>query len=163
MTTVHASEPTPIGLSASDVHARQTWMALLARSQTHVLEKAWSAFGDKPEYTVLRAPEAGMVMVRARAGGEGSKFNLGEMTVTRCVVRTARGHLGHAYVAGRDKRHAMLAAVFDALMQDPEQCAQIEASLLHPIRESLNQKRSETARKVAATRVDFFTLVRGND
>ncbi len=33
-------------------------------------------------------------MVRGRAGGGGSAFNLGEMTVTRCSVRIATGQVG---------------------------------------------------------------------
>ena len=38
----------------------------------------------------------------AAAGGGGAAFNLGEMTVTRCTVRTETGFVGHAYVAGRE-------------------------------------------------------------
>lgn len=154
---------TPINAAATQVAARQSWMALLARSKLQMLENAWADLAEKPEYAVLRAPETGMVMVRARAGGNGGQFNFGEMTVTRCVVRAQQGHLGHAYVAGRDKRHAMLAAVFDALLQEPAQRERMEAQLLAPIREALAQKRDDTARKVAATRVDFFTMVRGDD
>ena len=70
-------------------------------------------------YRVLRGPEAGLVMVRGRAGGGGAPFNLGEMTATRCTVRTEAGFVGHAYVAGRNERQAELAALADALLQDP--------------------------------------------
>lgn len=147
----------------TEITARQAWMALLARGETEVLESVWEALEAKPEYAVLRAPETGMVMVRARAGGNGDQFNFGEMTVTRCVVRTHTGHMGHAYVAGCDKRHAMLAAVFDGLLQDPKTHTQFEGQLLEPIRKTLADKHQETASKVAATRVDFFTLVRGDN
>ncbi len=68
----------------------------------------------------MRGPEGGLVMVRGRAGGGGAPFNLGEMTVTRCTVRLGSGLVGHAYVAGREPRRAELAALVDALMQDPE-------------------------------------------
>lgn len=163
MTTVHLHEDTPTAAPDALPNARQTWMGLLARAQTEVLEKAWSAMDIKPEYAVLRSPETGMVMVRARAGGNGGRFNFGEMTVTRCVVRMPDGKLGHAYVAGRNKRHATLAAVFDALMQDPENHDRLNADLISPIRQSLSESQSERARKVAATRVDFFTMVRGDD
>ena len=44
--------------------------------------------GTLPDYRVLRGPEAGLVMVRGRTGGGGAPFNLGEMTATRCTVRT---------------------------------------------------------------------------
>lgn len=161
----HNTSPdvTSIAPEAAQIAARQSWMALLARSKLQRLENAWADLDGKPEYAVLRAPETGMVMVRARAGGNGGQFNMGEMTVTRCVVRTQQGHLGHSYITGRDKRHAMLAAVFDALMQEPMHRKHIEARLLTPIREDLAQARNDIASKVAATRVDFFTLVRGND
>ena len=83
---------------------------------------------------MLRGPEAGLVMVRGRAGGGGSPFNLGEMTVTRCTVRTETGFVGHAYVAGRESRRAELAALVDALMQDPDRCAEIETAVIAPLR-----------------------------
>lgn len=148
---------------AADTQDRQAWMALLARADIKTLEGAWSALDDKPAYAVLRAPEVGMAMVRARAGGEGRQFNFGEMTLTRCVVQIDGGPLGHAYIAGRDKRHAMLAAVFDALLQTPERHAAIDAAVLQPTRQRLAGERKQTARKVAATRVDFFTMVRGHN
>lgn len=146
----------------ADTQDRQAWMGLLARADLKTLEGAWNALHDKPAYAVLRAPEIGMAMVRARAGGEGRQFNFGEMTVTRCVVQMDGGPLGHAYVAGRDKRHAMLAAVFDALLQTPELHSAIDAAVLQPTRKRLMDDRDHTARKVAATRVDFFTMVRGD-
>lgn len=143
--------------------ARREWMGLLARAGRETLERVWKDLEDKPGYTLLRAPETGMVMVRARAGGEGQQFNLGEMTVTRCVVRTHTGGLGYAYVAGRDDRHAELAALFDALLQDEEKARSLTPRLLDPVRDALEGRRRETAQKAAATRVDFFTLVRGDD
>lgn len=142
---------------------RQSWMGLLARAPKDKLESTWLALGDKPEYGMLRAPETGMVMVRARAGGEGARFNMGEMSVTRCVVRTQSGHMGHAYVAGRDHRHAELAAVFDALLQDPARHAALKGELLDTVQDNIQAKRSQDARKVASTKVDFFTMVRGDD
>jgi alpha-D-ribose 1-methylphosphonate 5-triphosphate synthase subunit PhnG len=147
----------------AQVAARQTWMGLLARADAKALEKAWLELEDKPTYTVLRTPEIGMVMVRARTGGEGQQFNFGEMSVTRCVVRTDTGHQGHAYIAGRNKTHATIAAVLDALLQVPERREALDAEILEPIRSGLNRQDNETADKVAATRVDFFTLVRGDD
>ncbi len=40
-----------------------------------------------PTITCCAPPRPGMTLVRGRMGGTGSPFNLGEMTVTRCVVR----------------------------------------------------------------------------
>lgn len=142
---------------------RRAWMGLLARASKTTLEQAWQDLSERPEYGMLRAPETGMVMVRARAGGEGGRFNLGEMTVTRCVVRTADGRMGQSYVAGRDHRHAELAALFDALMQNPERRDQLNRDLLEPVRAAIEEKRTENTRKAAATKVDFFTMVRGED
>jgi len=142
---------------------RQTWMGLLARTPKATLEGAWQALPEKPEYGVLRAPETGMVMVRGRAGGEGGRFNLGEMSVTRCVVRTTDGRMGQSYVAGRDHRHAELAALFDAMLQDPEHRPLLKRDLLDPAEKDLREKREQDVRKVATTKVDFFTMVRGDD
>ncbi len=93
-------------------------MGVLARAARDELEAAWETLEPRPAYDRLRPPETGMVMTRGRAGGTGRRFNLGEMTVTRCALRLDSGEMGIAYVAGRDRRHAELAALFDALMQD---------------------------------------------
>ncbi len=102
---------------ASDRTRGERWMAVLARAEPDALATALGNFADLPPWRVLRGPECGLVMVRGRAGGGGSAFNLGEMAVTRCTVRVAGGEVGHAYIAGRDRRRAELAAAVDALMQ----------------------------------------------
>jgi alpha-D-ribose 1-methylphosphonate 5-triphosphate synthase subunit PhnG len=109
-----------------------------------------------------------MVMVRGRAGGDGMAFALGEMTVTRCVVKLHGGRLdgsevlGFAYVAGRDRRHAEIAARADALLQTDRR-ETVEAALIAPLRAAQAEARSGARRKAAATRVDFFTMVRGEN
>ncbi|MEL6841445.1 MAG: phosphonate C-P lyase system protein PhnG, partial [Pseudomonadota bacterium] len=95
---------------------RKAWMGLLAKAPAAELAHLWSKV-DTPDHTLLRAPEIGGVMVRGRAGAVGAAFNLGEMTVTRCSVKLSCGTVGHAYVQGRDKDHALTAALIDALMQ----------------------------------------------
>lgn len=145
-----------------DTEARRRWMGLLARATRDELERAWAALPAKPDYTPLRKPEAGLVMVRGRAGGSGAPFNLGEMTVTRCAVRLdgdAR-MAGIAYIAGRDRRRAELAAVFDALLQDTKHRAEIERVVLAGVERRIIETRAVQAANVAATRVDFFTLAR---
>lgn len=137
-------------------------MGLLAKSSPADLETVWQGMGEQPPYDFLRAPEAGLALVRARAGGTGVRFNLGEMTLTRCVVQLRNGVSGYAYVAGRNRRHAELAAVFDALLQDPAHYVQLEAALLQPLSAKLQEQKQRRAAKVAATKVDFFTLVRGD-
>lgn len=141
--------------------ARQRWMALLARASAERLEAGLAALGEPPAYDLLRRPETGMVMVRGRSGGTGPRFNLGEMTVTRCVVRLADGTMGHGYVPGRDRRHAELAALFDALLQQPEARPAILDAVIDPVAADLAAAERTVREKAAATKVRFFTMVRG--
>lgn len=104
-----------------------------------------------------------MVMLRGRMGSTGAPFNLGEATVTRCAVRLADGEEGHAYVMGRDVRHARLAAICDALLQQPARHDEVKSSVLEPIARMLSARQTADASKAAATKVDFFTMVRGDD
>jgi alpha-D-ribose 1-methylphosphonate 5-triphosphate synthase subunit PhnG len=137
-------------------------MRLLALSSWTDLKACTDGFAATP-CDMIRPPETGLVMLRGRIGGIGSAFNLGEATVTRCAVRTAKGHEGHAYVMGRNQAHAKLAAVCDALLQDENQHAEIDAQVLQPLQKLMAEQRSLAAHKAAATKVDFFTLVRGEN
>ena len=140
---------------------RRRWLAVLARAATDQLETHWAETGQ-PALTLLRQPETGLVMTRGRAGGTGQRFNLGEITVTRCAVQSADGHIGHGYVAGRDKRKAELVASFDALLQAPARRGTLLERVVEPLAAAQAGARAATARKAAATRVEFFTLVRGD-
>ena len=142
---------------------RQQWMRILANAQADDLESAWEELEDRPTYKILRGPEMGLVMVQARAGGTGRRFNLGEMTITRCNLQTERGYVGHAYLVGRDFRKAELAAVFDALLQDPGYTNQIQDRIVEPLVGQQAERHAVAAAKTAATKVDFFTMVRGDD
>ena len=122
------------------------------------IEAALTRDGPLPVWTVLRGPETGLVMVRGRAGGSGPPFNLGEMTVTRCTVRLASGVVGHAYIAGRNERQAELAAVADALLQDPALNGAMRDSLIRPLADAQREQRLTRAEKAAATRVEFFAM-----
>lgn len=135
-------------------------MGLLARAEPRALEEALAALGPPPAYRVLRAPQVGLVMARGRAGATGDAFNLGEVAATRCAVALETGEEGHAYVLGRDRDHALRAAVCDALMQTPLADA-VRRTVLAPLAEAEAARRATRARKAAATRVEFFTLVRG--
>src|SRR3990167_751304 len=97
--------------------------------------------------------------VLARAG---SPFNLGEMSVTRCVVRLADGRTGYSYVAGRDKQHAELAALADAHLQGSEQPHWL-SRLIEPLAAAQHAQQAAKAAETATTQVEFFTLVRGED
>lgn len=137
---------------------RRDWLSLLARSAPDRLAEA---LPDLPAHALLRAPETGTVMVQGRVSATGAPFNLGEMTVTRCAVRLDCGTVGHGHVQGRSHAHARRAAVLDALMQTGE------AARLTPLLEGLRSEgqaaRDLRAAKAAATRVEFFTLQRGED
>ncbi len=138
---------------------RRNWMGVLAKAAPARLA---ALMPDLPPHALLRGPETGTVMMRGRTGATGSPFNLGEMTVTRCSVRLEDGTVGHAWVQGRDKDHARRAALGDALMQGSNS-ATFETVLIRPLRDEAEQRREERAAKAAATRVEFFTLVRGED
>ncbi len=146
-------------MSTASPSDRARWMGLLARARPARLAELAP---DLPEHALLRAPEVGAVMMQGRQGGTGAPFNLGEMTVTRCSVRLGCGAVGHAWVQGRDKAHARRAAVLDALMQT-ERAAALEAAVLAPLAEEEAARRAEAAARAGATRVEFFTMVRGED
>jgi alpha-D-ribose 1-methylphosphonate 5-triphosphate synthase subunit PhnG len=135
--------------------ARRRWMGILALADAAELGER---LGASPPYTVLRGPESGLVMVRGRTGGGGPAFNLGEMTTTRCTVRTQAGFVGHAYVAGRDARLAEAAALADALLQDPERQAGLLEQVIEPLAAAQQARRDAVAAKAAATRVQFFAM-----
>lgn len=141
---------------------RQEWMALLARSPLPLLESALEAHRpQQPQW--LRRPETGLMMVQGRTGGQGERFNLGEITVTRCALRLHADHsqpVGVAYVLGRNHRQAWLAAVADALLQDPARHAELSQALLAPIRAHLAMQEAERQQRTQDTRVDFLTLAR---
>lgn len=139
--------------------ARRRWMRLCALADRAALEAATAGVSGA---RWLRPPETGLVMVRGRVGGGGAPFNLGEMPVTRCAVALSDGAVGHAYIAGRDAAKARAAALVDALMQDPAHAERLERDLLAPLADALAAADAAADRKTAATRVDFFTMVRGD-
>ena len=132
-------------------------MAVLARASAADVGAALEGAGARPEYTLLKSPESGAIMVEGRAGGGGRRFNLGEATMTRCVVALASGTLGFCYALGRDALKAERAALVDALLQEGD--ATLLASV-DAIAARQAAARDEASRKAAATKVDFFTLVR---
>lgn len=145
----------------SQIMERKDWMQVLARAGRSNLEAACRRIPSLPRYRLVRGPEVGMVMVQARGGGVGQPFNMGEATVTRCTLQIDRGPVGTAYVLGRDPRHAELAALLDALLQDPVRQADLVESVVMPLASDLRARRAAQDRKTAATKVEFFTMVRG--
>ncbi|MCW8282344.1 MULTISPECIES: phosphonate C-P lyase system protein PhnG [Agrobacterium] len=148
----------------ADIHAgRKRAAALLARATVQELETAWNRQGENPKTETVRGPETGLVMVKGRIGGGGAPFNLGETTVTRATIKLASGTVGHAHVLGTGRKKAWYAAVFDALWQESPTRDFIETELLSPLETRLTAEKERTMKETAATRVDFFTMVRGED
>jgi alpha-D-ribose 1-methylphosphonate 5-triphosphate synthase subunit PhnG len=156
----------PSAAAASD--ARRAWMAVLARTPRAELEAAFAAaLGGEPapSYEWLRPPQTGLAMVRGRVGGTGNAFNLGEATVTRATLRLhaqAGATVGVACHLGRDKRRAELAALADALLQQPEHHAHLHAQLIEPLAARLTAQREAQREATASSKVEFFTMVRGD-
>lgn len=146
---------------------RQRRMAALALARPESLEKALSLLPPLPAYTLPRRPEAGLIMARARAGNTGQPFHVGEVLVTRCTVcmenPDAQPVMGYAWIRGRASRHAELAAVYDALWQRPDFAPALDATLWPTLVRERQERVARDAALVAPTRVDFFTLVRGED
>jgi alpha-D-ribose 1-methylphosphonate 5-triphosphate synthase subunit PhnG len=141
--------------------ARRRVMALVAEASPAELAAAVAALGS-PAYRELRPVETGLVMLRGRIGGNGAPFNVGEATVTRAAVRLEDGASGFAYVLGRDADRARLGAVLDASVVAGRAGA-VESAFCAPVAARLAAERALAAERTAATRVDFFTLVRGED
>ena len=77
--------------------------------------------------------------------------------------RLATGETGFSYVLGRDDEKARLIALCDALFQCDRYRAAIKHHVFDPLWRRRSADRSRNAERTAATRVEFFTLVRGED
>ena len=142
------------------VAGRKAAMTVLAHSAAAEIAAHLGAIA-LPTYEDLREAENGLVMVRGRIGGDGAPFSLGEATVSRAAVRLASGEVGFGYTLGRDKAKARMIALCDALVQSQEFAGLVEAKVIAPLREALLAARQQKAAQTAATKVDFYTMVRG--
>jgi alpha-D-ribose 1-methylphosphonate 5-triphosphate synthase subunit PhnG len=139
---------------------RQAAMAVLAHATSEEIATHLAAI-PLPAHENLREAENGLVMLRGRIGGDGAPFNLGEATVSRAAVRLASGEVGFGYTLGRDRDKARMIALCDALVQSSEFAGSIESMVIAPLRAALLARRQQKAAQAAATRVDFYTMVRG--
>ena len=153
---------TPSSPGTPETEARRAVMARCALATRDELRSVLDRLGPMGGAEDLRPAETGLVMARGRIGGDGRAFNLGEMTVTRAAVRLAGGETGFAYHLGRDREKARLAAILDAAWQRPEHREAVEAALI-PAADRRAAEDEAAARRIAATRVNFFTMVRGED
>jgi alpha-D-ribose 1-methylphosphonate 5-triphosphate synthase subunit PhnG len=142
---------------------RQQILGLLARSPCKELAARIAELGEPPAHTWLRKPETGMIMLRARIGGNGARFNLGEATMTRCTLRLPDGSVGVGTVRGRNARHAELVALCDAMLQQQDLAERVRNEVVAVLAEAERLRHGRRAAEVAASKVDFFTVVRGAD
>ncbi|MGC0848974.1 phosphonate C-P lyase system protein PhnG [Pantoea agglomerans] len=142
---------------------RQRWLSVLAHSSAALLETHWQALNLQPAFTLIRPAEIGLTRLQARMGATGKRFVMGDVTVTRAVVQLSDGTLGYSYLLGRDKAHAERCALLDALLQQPETRQLLEEKIITPLAAWRDEQRQLRAREIASSKVDFFTLVRGDN
>ena len=146
-----------------DTATRQRWMRVLAHCQPAALHSRMNALGLTPDYDTIRPPEIGLVQIQARMGGTGERFFAGDATLTRAVIRLNSGTLGYSYVLGRDKAHAERCAVIDALLQEQPYFQTLMETLIAPLEADRAARLAARQTEVNTSRVDFFTLVRGDN
>ena len=139
---------------------RKFWMSLLATSNQSDLLNLWEQKKIRVNYIWLRTPEIGSIMAQGRMGVTGDKFNIGEVTITRCSLKLNCGTIGHSYVQGRSKKKAEISALCDALMQT-KMSKEINKNIIIPLEKIKKDNKRKILSKAEATKVDFFTLVRG--
>ena len=142
---------------------RQSLLSTLAKSELEDIQHLWDSSLNDIDYEFIRPPEIGMVMAVARTGVTGEPFNLGEVSVTRCAVKLASGENGFGYVTGRNNNHSIHVAVIDALAQNDALQANIFSELIQPLQKVLTAKNRTKQDNAGKTKVDFFTMVRGED
>lgn len=157
-----SAEGAAAGDAANDMD-RARRMAVMAHAETAELINRWKKLDLDPEFEMVRGPEQGLVALRGRIGGGGAPFNFGEATATRATVKLANGNVGHAMTLGRSDVKAKLAAVIDALALDAENAEAIETTIIAPLEAEDFRHRTLRREQTEATRVDFFTMVRGED
>lgn len=144
------------------VTERAAWLRVLARGAAADLAALAAPVLAEYGFEWLREPEHGLVMVRARIGNRGDRFNLGEATVTRCAVthRGADGRVvaGVGHVLGRDAERAERIAKLDALLQRLELRPLLEQTVLQPLAARTARRERDERARTEASRVRFFTL-----
>lgn len=142
-----------------DTSTRQRWLRALANSPIERLQALLPpALSAAPRW--LRRAETGLMMLQGRSGGAGARFNLGEVSVSRATCEI-NGHVGHGWVRGGDGRHAELIAQADALLQDSARHGELMLAWIAPLEGELAERRAARSREAAASKVEFFTMVRG--
>ncbi|WP_130835388.1 phosphonate C-P lyase system protein PhnG [[Erwinia] mediterraneensis] len=143
--------------------ARQHWLSVLAHSDADTLKARWQALNLNPSFRLIRPAETGLTRLQGRMGATGQRFVLGDATLTRAVVALEDGTLGYSYVLGRNRPHAERCALIDALLQQAETRLLLQEQIIAPLAALRAEQRQLRAREIAGSKVDFFTLVRGDN
>lgn len=143
--------------------SRKRRFAILSQAPNKVFANLWSAMGLDPEFEILRGPETGLVSLRGRIGGGGAPFPFGDATATRATVKLKDGRIGHSALLGRNAPRVTIAAVVDALCLNSADEERIEREFIAPLADAISQHDKKMSAQAAATKVDFFTMVRGED
>ncbi|MFE3279969.1 phosphonate C-P lyase system protein PhnG [Nocardia sp. NPDC059239] len=148
------------------VEDRRRAARVLAGSCAAELAALWDQWPTRPSVKFVRGPEAGLVMVQGRVGGNGDRFNLGEATVSRATVAVrpegAPEAVGTSYVLGSHPEHAGLAAIFDALLLTGERDRVLD-TVIEPLRRAQAEREAVRRSQARSTAVDFFTVAREHE
>ena len=138
--------------------ARRDWLATLVRVPASEVIAASNEFDFS--VVILKGPEVGLLMINGRIHSTGRPFHLGEVSLTKCVLRDDQGLLGYGHIIGRNKQQAKAIALFDLALQRNDSA---EAALvrLNAWKEDVAEIDAMESEAVEETRVDFLTMVRG--
>ncbi len=150
-------------METSEMETNRRIMGVLAHADAEMLDQKFAGLGHVPGWRFLRKPETGLVMLQGRVSGTGAAFNFGEVTVTRAAVSLETGEAGHAYALGRDKRKAEQSAIVHAMWQSGKYQQEIETEVIGPLERFAAEDDERKVKETTPTKVDFFTLVRGED
>lgn len=138
---------------------RQQWMKLFSLSPECSLAELFQDLDLMPRLRVSLGPETGLITVRGRISNEGDLFNVGDASVTKTEVILDNHIKGLAFTLGASKEKSLHAAGLDAVMQSgPDVPTQLRIKKLAL---ELQDSRLKRAAQVTKTKVDFFTMVRG--
>lgn len=138
--------------------ARKQWLRVLALTS---LDRLAEQIGNRLEtesFTWLRQPETGLYRVQGRLDVGGNRFNLADIVVTRCVVRSEYETAGVGYVQGRSTEHSTLVARIDSLLQCRTYESALTAEVIKPLAEYLQKQHCTEREQVDRSRVQFYTM-----
>ena len=149
--------------NSDTVAERQRRMSILARASYQDVLTLWNKNPIELEYSIIREPEIGMVQIRGKMGNVGDKFNVGDATMTRASVLLETGEIGHCYMLGRNVKQALLASRIDAVMQIEKYKDMLNIQIINPLENIYKTTKQKQKKEAQTSKVDFFTLERGEE